>query len=348
MSLNKDAMRKGAAAIKESVDRAAQGGGTFKPFLRNIYWKDDEDYHYLLILNPIDDIPKLSMQRMLPSPDNEGWFTDALARTEPIVGEKTDPMEDVWLYAPKDTNVMVAVELEPQYEMVKGRQRPRGFEVATITFNRRILDEDGEVTEETEEVTAPAIGVISQSPNNFGNQLTAYDANDYPIHEGPIKIMRVGSGTETAYSVQGYPDQEVDLTNLIEFVDGISYLQDRKDEVLEACKELEPNEAALLIGEALLDLYIEELGDEERYNRILDGITEPSRYPSKKGKKSKKAAPKERPARPSQRRAAREEPAEEGSDEPKEAPPASDRMQELRKRAAATRKAKESAEEASV
>lgn len=345
--LDKSAMRKGAAAIKESVDKANSGGDReFKPFLRSIYWKGDEDNRYLLFLNEIEDIPKLLINGFIPDPDNDGWFTNALARTEPIVGERLDPMEEKWNYQPREMNVAIAVELEPQIEIVKGRERPRGFEVATTTFERKIRDDDGEPTDEIEEITIPSIGVIIQSPNNFGNQLTSFDANEAPLHECAVKVTRVGSGTDTAYSVQGYPDQEIDLSNLVEFVDGISYFGDRKDEVLESIAELSDEDAALEVGAVLLDLYIDELGDEDRYDHLFEGITENAKYGKKEKKDNKKRTRDSvRPSRPSQRKAAQEEPEADSDPEPvakpktrtKKAAPATDRMQELRERAAAKR-----------
>jgi hypothetical protein len=152
----------------------------------------------------------------------------------------------------------------------------------------------------------------------------AHDANDWPAHLTPIKVSRVGKN-DVSYSFVGYPDQELDLSNLIDFIDGVSYLTtDEQIELLEAMESEESDEAkATLIGNTLLDKRLEELGDADNYKAILDAITTPSRFP--KGKKGKGKDDKPKPARQtrqSQRRNARaNEPEAEPTAEPEAAEP---------------------------
>jgi hypothetical protein len=309
--------RRGAEAMAKAKESAKSG--SFRPFAPALFWKGDQDHKYLLFLNDINSIPTVEMVSFIPVKGKKGdgsaftYYEQVIARTDPAIGESKDPLVDEWDAKPRETCVAVAVELEPLFETVKGRQRPRGFEVKTTTFDRRVRDDEGELTTETEEVEAPVIGFITQSPHNFFNVVSSYDANEAPIEETPVKITRVGADNSTVYTVDGYPDQEIDLEGLIECVDGISYLGDDLDSLVEDIADLEYAEAAQVIGAFLLDKRLEELADPERYDSLFEGVDESlDKFGSKKkGKDSKR----ERPARRSQRRGRSEE-AEEPAEEP--------------------------------
>lgn len=309
-------IRRGAAAIQAAVDaNENRGGGSFKPFLPGLFWKDDKESRYLLFLNTIEEVPQFDAVSFIPT--ENGFFETVVAKTDQYFGEKSDRFEKVWDATVRVTDFAVAVELEPILELVKGKKRPKGFEVATKTFDRKIFDDDGDDTGETEEVTTPVIGVISQSPYNFFNVVKSYDAEEAPIHETPVKITRLGKDQNTSYTITGYVDQEIDLSNLIEFIDGISYLGKPEDieAIVEQIADLEPLEAANAIGTILLDKRVEELLDEDRYEELFEGVDESMDKFGNKKKKGKKDEKKpERKTRPSQRRKAAE-PEDEWVDE---------------------------------
>lgn len=353
--------RRGAEAIAKAQEKTK--GGSFKPFTPQIFWKEDQDSKLLLVLNDIESIPTVDMIGFIPvngkKADGEKftYYEQVIARTDPAIDEENDPLVDDWDAKPRSTNLAVAVELEATYEDVRGRKRPKGFEVKTVSFDRRIRDDDGELTDDTEEVTAPVIGFISQSPHNFFNVVTSYDANEAPINETAIKITRVGSDTSTTYTVAGYPDVDIDLTDLLEYIENVSYLGDDAEELLNLISEEEDFGAAAVIGDFLLDKRLEELVDEERYNELYEGVDSTLDKWSGKGKKSSKPAKKkDRPARRSQRKE-EEEPTpdvepdaepEEKEEKPKrgrpkakkeettsqEDPAVVDKLQQLRDRAA--------------
>lgn len=304
MPIDRSKMRRGSEAIdKANADR---GKGNFKPFLPAIFWKDDGDEHYVLILNPIEDIPQVDFHPFVDLGDKIPH--QIIARTDPIIGERKDPIEEDWQYKPRLTNLAIAAVLEPVTKIVNGREKPVGFEVATNTFERRIRNDAGELTEEKEEVTAPVVGLISQSPINFFNQLRQYDATENEIHSTPLKITRLGK-KDVTYTVVGYENAALDHSNLLDYAENISYLKD-PEALLESLEGLEDSDACVVIGEHLLDLKIDELADDENYQELYEAITEPSRFPAKgNGKAAKKA---ERPTRQSQRRSQRT--AEAGDD----------------------------------
>jgi hypothetical protein len=316
--------RRGAEAIEKAQEKA-KAGGDYRPFAPSIFWQNDEDERYLLFLNPIDDIPTVDMIGFIPIKKKKGngdtytLYEQVLARTDPSIDESVDPMQRDWDAKPRDTSIAVAVELEPLFETVKGRKRPRGFEVKTTEYERRVRDDEGNLTDETEEVISPVIGFITQSPHNFFNLVASFDAKRSPIEETPLSITRVGSGSSTAYTIDGFPEQELDLSNLIEYIDGVSYLDDDLDDLLEQLDTDDGDaEQASVIGTVMLDKRLEELADEDRYNELYEQITESlDRWGGNKNKKS--AAPSEKKQRPSQRKKKEEAPEPE-EDQPKEKP----------------------------
>jgi hypothetical protein len=293
--------RRGAAEIEKSTQR--KGGGSFGKFAPSIYWSGDKEAKYLLFLNPIEDVPRLDMINFIPVKNDKGeqmYFASAIARSDACFGDDAvnpDPLVDKWDAPVKDSNLFVAVELEPVMETKRGREKPVGFSVKTVEFDRRIRDEKGELTDETETVVAPAYGFIQESASNFGAVLGSHDAAEFPIHEWAIKIMRIGTDQNTKYTATGYEDMPIDLSPFVENLDGISYLSDVIDDVKEAVTDLDPEKAIQAIGTVLLEARLNELADEERYNRLADGVTETlDRF----GAKKKKGAAKS--SRPSQRR----------------------------------------------
>jgi hypothetical protein len=291
---------------KEHIARAnesSQGGGEFRPFIQNFYWKEDGESQYLLILNPIDDIPMVKLQKVFA----EGRPHHLIARTDEAIGEKKDPIEDQWDYDPKDNNVCVAVSLVPTIEKIKNRNRPTGFEVEVKTFDRKVRDDKGEPTDEREEITTPVVGFIAQSPNNFFNRLASTDANVAPIESTPIRITRTGERLDTDYEVEAFEDKPIDLSGLLDFVDGITYLNDEMDELLEGIEGAEDDFAAAgLIGSLLLDKKLNDMCDEEYYNEVLEKLTEPAKFSKKRKESSKKSPIVARPVRQSQRRSQRQ------------------------------------------
>ena len=316
-------VRRGSAAIQEAAK--SSGGGEFRPFLPAHYWKGEEgEEKYLLFLNDVEDMPLFDMIQYIPKEvGDKTIYNETVAKTDPFFGEKYDEFEKKWDATVRKTNVAIAVELEPVVEVVNKRRKPRGFEVKTIEFERRIFDDDGEATDETEEVTAPCVGYVAQSPNNFFNLISNYDANEAPVTETALKIVRVGKDKTTSYQIVGYDELPIDLTNLVEYVDGISYLGDELDSLIEEMEGLDTaEEQALAIGKKLLDLREEELIDDDRYQELLEGVTESmDKFGNKKksNKKKEEEAPRSRAASRRRPAKAKAEPeASEDGDEPDE------------------------------
>jgi hypothetical protein len=260
-----------------------KGGKKFTPFTPKIRWSDDGEIKFILILNPVEDIPTLQMHEWVKVGMNQNGkarYEDFIYRKDPAIGEDYDDLEDRLDLLPRERTLAVAVELEPTYTEVKGRKRPTGFEVKTESFERR-TEEDVEI------VTAPIIGIVSQSRFNFFGWVGSFNDSTAPIEETPLQVLRRGKDASTDYDFTPFIDQPVDFSNLIDGIGNVNYLRD----VDMGIDGLDEDAAALKVGSALLEKYLNELADADRYKDIvgpLDFIE--SAYQKKDGAKEKPAA----------------------------------------------------------
>lgn len=316
MALN---FERGITALKSSGGE----GGNFTPFVPRISWDDGEE-KYVAILNPVDEIPKIHLHEFIPVGEGKRAdgttytkYEDFLARTTPAIGEDDDPLTDKGSDA-RERNIAVAVELEPIMGTGKGgRARPKGFEVKTLEFTRRIFDDDGDDTGEKEEVTAPVIGFVVQSPFNFFGYLASHNETEGPHEDTAFRIKRRGAKTNTAYDWTPYLDQPVDFSAIVEFLDGISYLsREDRSELEGKLGDLDGiDEAAQLVASTLLEKRLEELADRERYDELTSDIEEiKTPWGNKKDKDDKKRSSRKTQSA----RKVKDEPEEPADDAPTE------------------------------
>lgn len=334
--------RKGVEAIKAAQENK---GGGFAPWAPIINWREDKEEKYVLFLTPIEDVPLVDLHEFVPlgsGQKNDGGSFDKygfyISRKDQAIGEDFDPLEELGFKA-KQRNIAVAVELEPKLVKKGQRARPEGFTVKTDTFTRK-GDDDQE-----EEVTTPVIGVVTQAPSNFFGYLGSFEEGEGPVVETAFKVKRRGTGTDTEYDFTPYFDQEVDLSALLDNLDGISYLNEELDAIIEEVENKDDDEAALIVARYLLDARLEELADGERYQEEIEAADPDKlkpRYPAKGAKKSNGS----RPTRRSQRSSSKVEEAEETSEETAEVPAAKrSRFDEMKAKAAARKAGSDSDDE---
>ena len=173
--------------------------------------------------------------------------------------------------------------------------------------------------------------------------------------ETALKITRIGKDISTCYQVIGYDEMPIDLSNLIGYIDGMSYLSDELEDLIEEIDGLDEKEAAAAIGKRLLAKREAEVLDPERYDELLEGVDEPAKFAKKKkgakedpkktrrggSRKAKASSSDDEPADEPQEPASDPEPTEEVSEKPKarrkgkaEKQTPADRMAELKQRAA--------------
>lgn len=313
MAIKLDAIKNRGA---EAIAAAGKSGGKFRAFTPQISWKGGDE-KFILFLLDVPETPVMLTHEWIDCGEKEvgdgkrvtdwGFF---ISRTDPEIGEDVDPLTEKGS-TPKKRVYSVAVELEPVLaDTGRGRARPTGFTVKTETYTRKTDDGD-------EEVLSPVIGVVSQAQKNFFNIITSHDESDGPVTEYPFKVKRIGGKEDTVYSFAPYFDIDVDLTPLVENIEGVSYLSRDED----AWSELEPaladaedeREAAHAIAVALLEKRLNELADYALYQEKTGHI---SKIESKYGSDDKKKDKKERPARQSQRQSKPE--SDEGGEAPQD------------------------------
>jgi hypothetical protein len=299
--------RRGKEAIAKA-NESKSSSGSFTPYLPNIIWKDDKQSRLIWILNPLDDIPTVAMIKAFTTDKRVEY---AVSRKDDAIGHSSDPIEDKWGYGPADLGIAIAVELEAVTETRRGRERPVSFRVATRDFTRRVRNSKGEITQEKEEVTAPVVGVICQSPSNFFNHLSTKDSTVGPIHQLPLQIIRDGDDKDTDYEVEAFEEKPLDAADLLDFWENISYLtEEDKDEIHALFESAEDEEEyPEIIGAVLLDKWLNEHASQEWYDQIASKIDAPAKFPSKKyieaKGKGEEPEKRERPARSSQLRSRR-------------------------------------------
>lgn len=305
----KSAIQRGAKAIRESASKASQGGN-FRPFTPEIWWKGDGAERYVLFLTPVEEVPRFDIHEYIEvgkgkKANGESFtrYAKFMCRQVPAIGEACklcDLDNDA-----KDRHLAVAVELEPILEKKGKRNKVVGFEALTHTFERGVKGDDDEW--ETEEVTAPSIGVVTQSGSNFFGFLGDFNDKQAPIEDTPFQVIRRGETRNVNYDFIHFMDRPVDLTAVIEHLDGISYLEDDLEEIVAALDDTkDDHEAALVVANYLLDHHVDELADEERFDELVGPIEHiENRFGGNDRKKS------DRPRRASSRRSRKSEEPEE-------------------------------------
>jgi hypothetical protein len=320
--------RRGLAAIEEAA-ASKSGGGSFRSFVPEIKLREDGEKKYILVLTPIDEVATLDLHEWIPVGKGEKAngetytrFDAFLSRKDPLIGEDYDDITDRLGRAPKTRCYGVAVELEPVLETVKGRQRPKGFVVKTDTYTRKT--DDGE-----QEVTQPIIGLVVQSSALVWSPLGSLDESQGPLSELPIEITRRGTDKNTRYDFVPFIDAPVDLSPVVQFLDGLSYLNEDMDDVVAAVEATEDDlGAAQAVAEAIYNRRLEELADKDRYNELVGPIEElVDKFGGKKANAGNSRPA--RPSRPSPRASAPEASAEEA---PKAADSKEDRFAALKAR----------------
>lgn len=262
--------QRGVAAIQKSMNQNSSGG--FKPFAPEIRWRDDGESKFIQIISPAEEIPMVTLHEWIPvgthAKSGKTKYESFMSRKDPGIGENYDDLEDRLGSKPRVRGIGVALELEPVLETVKGRKRPVGFTVQTETFTRR--SENGEET-----VTAPKVGLITQSSHLFWGWVASFEENNAPVVETPLQVTRRGKSTNTMYDFIAFEDKPVDFSNLLENVDGITYLNGMRDEVNASIASSESDlDSAVVIGRSILEHRLEELGDWDRYKELITPIQE--------------------------------------------------------------------------
>lgn len=268
MALN---YKRGSASITDAATR--KSGGNFRPFLPQIAWREDGDSKYVLVLTDIEEVAELLLHSFIPvgkakkaNGDEFVKYEDFLSRKDGALGEDYDDLEDRLEREPKRRHMGVMVELEPVFEAGTSKKL-KHFVVKTETFVRK--SDDGDI-----DVTAPIIGLCVQSAQLMWGPLNNLYHQLGDLVDIPLSITRHGAKTNTRYDAIPFMEKPVDLTPLIDYVDGINYIGDDLPELILAIEAADSDVAkAQVIADFLLTKRINELADAERYEDLVSTLT---------------------------------------------------------------------------
>lgn len=266
--------RRGREAAEAAASRkGGEGSSKFAPFVPEIKWTEDGAKKYILVLSDPDEVATCDIHEFIKvgvkeKSNGETYpdFQQFMSRKDPLIGEDYDDLQDRLDSWPKTRVLGVVAELEPVMEVVRGRQRPKGFAVKTNSFTRRT--DDGEV-----EVTYPVIGIVQQSSALMWSPLLSLDDSQGPWIELPVEVTRRAMDANTRYEFVPFMDAPVDLSPIVDFYDGISYLRDDLDElkgIVDSCES--EQDKAMAVAEALLNKRLIELSDKDRYDALVGPI----------------------------------------------------------------------------
>ena len=268
--------RRGLGAVEQAASR--KGGSKFRGFVPEIRWREDGEKKYILVLSNFENddpnaVVVADLHEFIPVGTGEKAngetytkYESFVSRKDPIAGsEDFDDLEDRLGNKPRTRCIGVAVELEPEFEVVKGRNRPVGFKVKTDSFTRN--GDNGQ-----EEVEQPLIGLIVQSAFLMWSPLGSLDESQGPLSELPVEITRRGKDVNSRYDFVPYMDMPVDLSPLFENLGGITYIADELGEVQDDIAAKGDIEAAQMVGQLLIDKRLRELADKDRYEELVGPI----------------------------------------------------------------------------
>lgn len=268
--------RRGLGAVEQAANR--KGGSKIKGFAPEIRWRDDGEKKYILVLSNFEDndpnaVVVADLHEFIPvgtgekaNGDTYTRYESFVSRKDPLAGnESYDDLEDRLGNKPRTRCIGVALELEPEFEVVKGRKKPVSFSVKTDTFTRKT--ETG-----TEEVDQPAIGLIIQSAFLVWSPLGSLDESQGPLSELPVEVTRRGKDVNSRYDFVPFMDMPVDLSGLFDNLDGITYISDELSEIKDDIVAKGDIEAAQMVGQILVDKRLTELSDKDRYEELVGPI----------------------------------------------------------------------------
>jgi len=268
--------RRGIGAVEQAANR--KGGSKIRGFAPEIRWREDGEKKYILVLSNFEDddpnaVVVADLHEFIPVGTGEKANGETYTRYESFVsrkdplagGEDYDDLEDRLGNKPRTRCIGVALELEPEFEVIKGRKKPVNFTVKTEAFSRKT--ETG-----TEEVQQPVIGLIVQSAFLVWSPLGSLDESQGPLSELPMEVTRIGKDVNSRYNFAPFMDMPVDLSNLFDNLDGITYIGDELAEIKDDIIAKGDIEAAQLVGQILVDKRLNELSDKARYEELVTPI----------------------------------------------------------------------------
>ena len=180
------ALKKGMAAVKESLEKSQNRGNT-KDYVETnwFYWKGGET-KAVRFLTDANDIFVVPVHESVPTHDGK-TKTFVCRSTFDAVCELCT--EKVYR---RDVGYGIAVLREEVYEEVDGAKKVTGYRDVTASYE---TEENGKTVTKKK----PYVGIVSQGMRNFWNQIAVISEKYGSLKDREIEIIRQGAGTDTTY-----------------------------------------------------------------------------------------------------------------------------------------------------
>ena len=196
------ALKKGMAAVRESIERSQKGSGPKTYQETNwFYWTAGETKS-LRFLTDSADIFVVPVHENVPTFDGKKKTfacrsafdapCELCAREEKAPGRYR-----------RDVGYGVAVLREEVWEDVDGERKNTGYRDVTTTYETTV---DGKTVQKKK----PYVGIVSQGMRNFWNQIAVISEKYGSLRTREIDIMRNGQGTDTTYMAFAGPEKEIE------------------------------------------------------------------------------------------------------------------------------------------
>jgi hypothetical protein len=192
------ALKKGMAAVRESIERSQKSSGPRTYETTNwFYWQGGES-KALRFLTDSNDIYVVPVHENVPSHDGKKKTfvcREAFeAKCELCAREQGTPGK----YR-RDVGYGIAVLREE----VREDGKVTGYRDVTSEYTETV---DGKVVTKKK----PYVGIVSQGMRNFWNQIAVISEKYGSLRDREIEIMRQGAGTDTTYMAFALPEKEIE------------------------------------------------------------------------------------------------------------------------------------------
>ena len=192
------ALKKGMAAVRESIERAQSRAGGQKSFEETnwFHWNAGET-KILRFLTDSNDIYVVPVHENVPTHD--GKKTTFVCRS---AFEASCELCEAKVYR-RDAGYGIAVLREEVYQEVDGQRKLTGYRDVTSEYEEIV---DGKKVLKHK----PYVGIVKQGMRNFWNQIAVISEKYGSLREREIEILRQGATTDTTYMAFALPEKIIE------------------------------------------------------------------------------------------------------------------------------------------
>jgi len=196
------ALKKGMAAVRESIERSQKGSGPKTYTETNWFYWTAAETKALRFLTDSNDIFVVPVHENVPTHDGKKKTFACRAAFDASCELCARAKGEPGAYR-RDVGYGVAVLREEVYEEVDGKRKLTGYRDATTTYEDNV---DGKSVTKKK----PYVGIVAQGMRNFWNQIAVISEKYGSLRDREIEIIRQGQGTDTTYMAFALDKKEIE------------------------------------------------------------------------------------------------------------------------------------------